>query len=108
VMTEVTEVLPHRSPFLFVDRVVDIAPGQWARGYKLVSHNEWFFTGHFPNKPIMPGVLIAEAIAQIGAFAAEGAAGRIGMLSAIRDIKFVKPVLPGDKLELYFEVIAKK
>ena len=66
---EIMEILPHRYPFLLVDKVVDYEPGKWAEGIKCVSANEMQFLGHFPNEPVMPGVLIIEALAQVGAIA---------------------------------------
>ena len=66
---EIMEILPHRYPFLLVDKVVDYEPGKWAKGIKCVSANEMQFLGHFPNEPVMPGVLIIEALAQVGAIA---------------------------------------
>lgn len=109
-MRDITSVLPHRPPFLFVDRIVESIPGTMARGYKQITLNEWFFTGHFPEEPIMPGVLITEAIAQLGAFAIPGHEGqpRRGMIASIGRIKFTGKVTPGDRLDLFFEVIAQK
>ncbi|SEG71388.1 3-hydroxyacyl-ACP dehydratase FabZ [Paenibacillus sp. UNC499MF] len=108
--TPVTSVLPHRYPFLLIDRVTEVEPGVWARGYKNVSINEWFFQGHFPDEPIMPGVLITEAMAQLGAFAIHkpGQAPFAGMIASIKEIKFHKPVLPGDRLDLFYEVLSHK
>ncbi|GIQ68867.1 beta-hydroxyacyl-ACP dehydratase [Xylanibacillus composti] len=104
------QVLPHRYPFLFIDRVTLCEPGKAAKGIKLVTRNEWFFPGHFPDQPIMPGVLIAEAIAQIAAFAAPQNAhpGKIGMIASMKEIQWRHPVVPGDCLELSFEVISSK
>jgi len=106
----VTSVLPHRYPFLLIDRVTEVESGVWARGYKNVSINEWFFQGHFPDEPIMPGVLITEAMGQLGAFAIHkpGQAPFVGMIASMKEIKFNKPVLPGDRLDLFYEVISHK
>ncbi len=107
---EPTHILPHRYPFLFIDRITSCEPGKRAKGIKLVSNNEWFFLGHFPEQPIMPGVLIAEAIAQMGAFtiAKPDEPGKIGMVASMKELKWHRPVVPGDCLELTFEVISSK
>ncbi|MDR3310400.1 MAG: 3-hydroxyacyl-ACP dehydratase FabZ [Oscillospiraceae bacterium] len=100
---QIREVLPHRYPFLLVDRVTDGEPGKWARAVKCVTQNEPFFAGHFPGKPIMPGVLIIEALAQTGGIAmyAEGTAhGKLAVLGGVKNAKFIKPVVPGDVLTL--------
>lgn len=117
-MDEIERTLPHRYPFLLVDRLVERVPGAYARGIKNITRNEWFFQGHFPGEPIMPGVLITEAIAQIAAFACEdaeeaGAEGRgkcrgYGMLAGMKQVRFLGKVLPGDQLELFFRVTAAK
>ena len=103
---ELREYLPHRYPFLLIDRVTELVPRSLARGIKLVSQNEWFFQGHFPAQPVMPGVLIVEALAQLAAVAENHAAvqsGRpapIGFLASIREFKFRHVVEPGDTLQL--------
>ncbi|MFD2670777.1 3-hydroxyacyl-ACP dehydratase FabZ [Marinicrinis sediminis] len=107
---DVLSVLPHRYPFVMVDRITARQSGKWVKGLKNVTHNEWFFQGHFPDKPVMPGVLITEAIAQLGAFVfaeddPHAGKGQIGMIASIKEIKFMQPVVPGHQLELYFEVI---
>lgn len=105
-ITEILEYLPHRYPFLLIDRVVDIVPGKSLTGLKNVSFNEPFFTGHFPQKPIMPGVLIIEALAQatgILAFKSESEKpDKTAMyyLVGIDKARFKQPVLPGDQLML--------
>lgn len=107
---KILEILPHRYPFVMVDRVTEIVPKQSIRGYKLVSNNEPWTQGHFPGRPIMPGVLIIEALAQIGgilAYASEPFdASRSQMyFLGIDKAKFRHTVSPGDQLELYVEVI---
>jgi 3-hydroxyacyl-[acyl-carrier-protein] dehydratase len=108
-MIPIKQQLPHRYPFLFVDRIVEQVNGQLVRGYKNITHNEWFLEGHFPDEPIVPGVIITEAIAQLAAFvnlhsdeAADGQPKK-GMLVSMKEIKFTKPVVPGDRLDLQFE-----
>ncbi len=109
-MREIEAVLPHRYPFLFIDRIEEVEAGKWARGIKNVTRNEWFFTGHFPDEPIMPGVLIVEALAQLSAFAVNSSrsSGGKGMIASIRGIKFMAPVVPGDQLMLVFEITSRK
>ncbi len=98
---DIKKILPHRHPFLFVDRVIDIVKGQKAVGIKNVSINDYFFKGHFPNKPVMPGVLIIEAMAQVGGvllLADEENRGKLAYFMAADKIKFRKTVEPGDQL----------
>lgn len=105
---EIREILPHRYPFLLVDRIVEIEEGNSIRGYKNVSANEQFFQGHFPQEPVMPGVLILEAIAQIGAVALlskEEFKGKIPLFAGADKVRFRQKVVPGDKLELSCEII---
>jgi 3-hydroxyacyl-[acyl-carrier-protein] dehydratase len=104
---EIMKLIPHRYPMLLVDRIVDIVPGQGATGIKNVTMNEWFFQGHFPNFPVMPGVLIIEAMAQTGAaFVVRtrdldtGGGDKVTYFMSIEEAKFRKPVLPGDTLKL--------
>lgn len=103
---DIERCLVHRYPFLFVDRVLELEPERYAVGHKLVTRNEWFFQGHFPGQPVMPGVLIVEALAQLAAIAqnyrgcALGKTTPIGYLAAIRDFKFQRVVQPGDVLVL--------
>ena len=105
---EIKEILPHRYPFLMVDRVEEIVLGQSARGYKNVSANEEFFNGHFPEYPVMPGVLIIEALAQAGAvslLAKDEFKGKIAYFGGIDKAKFRRKVVPGDTLTLEVELI---
>ena len=108
---QIQEILPHRYPFLLVDKVLDFEPGKWAKGIKCVSANEMQFMGHFPQKHVMPGVLIIEALAQTGAvamLAEEANKGKIAFFGGIKKARFRKQVVPGDVLELYCEIIDKK
>lgn len=104
---KIMEKIPHRPPFLLVDRITEHVYGQWARGYKNITINEPFFDGHFPGRPIMPGVLIVEAIAQMGSIVASTlpqAQGKIALFGGMDKVRFRKQVVPGDKLELYTEL----
>lgn len=108
---EIQEILPHRYPFLLVDKIESIEPGIKAVGYKNVTINEQFFQGHFPGEPVMPGVLIIEALAQVGAVAMlslDEFKGKIGYFTGIDRAKFRKKVLPGDVLRLEVEIIKRK
>lgn len=107
---EIMNILPHRYPFLFLDRIVEWEPGVRVVGLKNVSINEPFFQGHFPGTPIMPGVLIVEAMAQAGGFLAlkEGNGKHIAYFAGIDQCKFRRPVVPGDQLRLEATVIARK
>lgn len=100
---QIKEILPHRYPFLLVDRITSLEPGLSATGRKCVTANEEFFCGHFPQKPVMPGVLIIEALAQVGAVALlseEANRGKIALFGGIKKARFKKQVVPGDVLEL--------
>lgn len=108
---EIQEILPHRYPFLLIDKIESIEPGVKAVGYKNVTMNEYFFQGHFPVEPVMPGVLIIEALAQTGAVAMlslDEFKGKIGYFTGIDRAKFRKKVLPGDVLRLEVEIIKRK
>ncbi len=104
---EIMNCLPHRFPFLMVDRVIEVQEGKRAVGIKNVTINEPFFQGHFPGEPIMPGVLIVEAMAQVSGVLASksGTAGKSTYFLAIEKAKFRKPVTPGDQLRIEVEVL---
>ena len=105
---EIKEILPHRYPFLMIDRVEEVIEGKSAKGYKNVTINENFFNGHFPEYPVMPGVLILEALAQMGAIcilSMDDFKGKIGFLVGADKVRWKKQVMPGDKLELEIEII---
>ena len=100
---QIKRILPHREPFLMVDRVDELVPGVSAKCVKAVSGNEWFFQGHFDQKKVMPGVLIVEALAQAGGIALltqEGMRGKLAFLGKLTNARFHAPVVPGDLLEL--------
>jgi 3-hydroxyacyl-[acyl-carrier-protein] dehydratase len=104
----IKEIIPHRYPFLLVDRIVELEEGKRAIGLKNVTANEEFFNGHFPDFPVMPGVLIVEALAQVGAVAAlslEQNKGRLALFAGIDNCRFKKQVVPGDTLRLEVELV---
>lgn len=104
----IKEIIPHRYPFLLVDRIVELEEGKRAIGLKNVTANEEFFNGHFPEFPVMPGVLIVEALAQVGAVAAlslEQNKGRLALFAGIDNCRFKKQVVPGDQLRLEVELV---
>ncbi len=104
---EIKETIPHRYPFLLVDRIVEVEDGKRAVGLKNVTANEEFFNGHFPNYPVMPGVLIVEALAQVGAVAMlkkEENKGRLAFFAGIDNCRFKRQVVPGDQLRLEVEM----
>ena len=108
---QIMESLPHRAPFLLVDRIDELEPGKRAVGCKAVSYNEPFFQGHFPQEPVMPGVLICEALAQVGAVALlslEEYKGKIALFGGIRQARFRRKVTPGDVLRLETELVKIK
>lgn len=108
---QIMEIIPHRQPFLLIDTIEELEPGIKAVAVKNVSYNEPYFAGHFPNEPVMPGVLIIEAMAQAGAVAILSRPehkGKTAYFAGINGAKFKKKVLPGDVLILELEVIKEK
>lgn len=108
---EIQEIIPHRHPFLLIDQIEDYEPGEFAAGYKCVTYREDFFKGHFPEKPVMPGVLIIEALAQVGAVAILSIPenqGKIAFFGGISKCRFKGMVVPGDKLKLETKIIKRK
>ncbi|GIO35237.1 3-hydroxyacyl-[acyl-carrier-protein] dehydratase FabZ [Paenibacillus antibioticophila] len=108
---QIQEIIPHRYPFLLVDRIEELEEGKRAVGIKNVTINEPFFTGHFPDYPVMPGVLITEALAQVGAVSIlhlEENKGKIGFLAGLDGFRFRGQVVPGDTLRLEVEIIRLK
>lgn len=110
-INDIQKIIPHRYPFLLVDWVEEMEPGVRAVGYKNVTMNEPFFQGHFPQQPVMPGVLIIEALAQVGAIAVLSLPenkGKLAFFGGIKNAKFRKQVIPGDRLRLETEIIKCK
>ncbi|MGB3298280.1 MAG: 3-hydroxyacyl-ACP dehydratase FabZ [Phormidesmis sp.] len=110
-LEEIHKLLPHRYPFALVDRIVKYVPGEMAVGLKNVSFNEPHFQGHFPGRPIMPGVLIVEAMAQVGGIVLSqvpGVDGRLCVFAGIDKVKFRRPVVPGDQLVITTELVTIK
>lgn len=108
---QIMEIIPHRQPFLLIDRVTEMVPGQSIKGYKNVSYNEPYFAGHFPQEPVMPGVLQLEALAQLGAVAVlslEENKGKTAYFAGVNSAKFKQKVVPGDRLDLECEIIKTK
>lgn len=108
---QIKEIIPHRYPFLLVDKIIEVEPGERAVGIKNVSANEEFFNGHFPDYPVMPGVLIIEAIAQAGGVALmqqEDMKGKLALFAGIDECRFKGQVKPGDQLRLEMEVTKQR
>ncbi|MHB1275077.1 MAG: 3-hydroxyacyl-ACP dehydratase FabZ [Candidatus Humimicrobiaceae bacterium] len=105
---EIEQIIPHRDPFLFVDEITDYIPGEYAQGLKHVSKDEYYFKGHFPGNPIMPGVIIVETLAQVGAImmlTLEKFKGKLVLFAGIDKVRFKKIVKPGDVLELEVKIL---
>lgn len=108
---QIMEIIPHRQPFLLIDTIEELEPGVRAVGKKCVSYSEPYFAGHFPNEPVMPGVLIIEAMAQVGAVAILGKPenkGKTAYFAGINSAKFKQKVVPGNVLTLELEIIKEK
>jgi 3-hydroxyacyl-[acyl-carrier-protein] dehydratase len=108
---EIQELLPHRYPFALLDRIIDYVPGKKAVGIKNVTINEPFFPGHIPNRPIMPGVLIVESMAQVGGVVLTlmpGMKGKFFAFAGIDKVRFRRPVVPGDQLVMTVELLSFK
>lgn len=108
---EIKEIIPQREPFLMIDRVEEFVPGESCVAYKEVRSDEYYFKGHFPGNPIMPGVLIVESLAQTGAVAIlsmEENKGKNALFGGIDKIRFKKQVVPGDTLKLEVKIIKRK
>ena len=108
---QIMEIIPHRQPFLLLDTIEELEPGVRAVGYKCVTYDESFFKGHFPQEPVMPGVLLIEALAQTGAVAIlsqEGFKGKVAYFGGIEKAKFKRKVVPGDRVKLECEIIKQK
>ena len=105
---DIKKILPHRYPFLLVDRILELEPGKRAVGIKNVTANEPFFQGHFPQRAVMPGVLIIEAMAQVGGvmiLSVEEHKGKLAYLGTLDGVKFRRPIVPGDTLEMETELL---
>lgn len=107
-VSQIEAIIPHRYPFLLVDRIIELEPMKRAVGIKNVTANEQFFQGHFPGKPIMPGVLLLEAMAQVGGIAmlvGDEYRGKLAVFAGIDRVKFRRPVVPGDQVRMVAELV---
>ncbi len=109
-VNEIMKLLPHRYPFLLVDKIVDLKPGESALGVKNVTINEPFFQGHFPGQPIMPGVLVIEAMAQVAGVMAfrSGMEGKSVYFMSIDNAKFRRPIVPGDQVMMEIKILKQR
>ncbi|MCX6384418.1 MAG: 3-hydroxyacyl-ACP dehydratase FabZ [Actinobacteria bacterium] len=108
---EIEQILPHRDPFLFIDEITEYVPGEYAKGVKHVGEDEYYFKGHFPGNPIMPGVIIIETLAQVGAvimLTSDKFKGKMVLFAGIDKVRFKKIVKPGDILELEVKILNLK
>jgi 3-hydroxyacyl-[acyl-carrier-protein] dehydratase len=108
---DIQKLLPHRYPFLLVDRIIEFVPNKSATGIKNVTFNEPFFQGHFPGRPIMPGVLIVEAMAQVGGIVLRhlpGMENQLSLFAGIDKVRFRRPVVPGDRLTITTELLVSR
>jgi 3-hydroxyacyl-[acyl-carrier-protein] dehydratase len=108
---DIQKLLPHRYPFLLVDRIIEFVPNKSATGIKNVTFNEPFFQGHFPDRPIMPGVLIVEAMAQVGGIVLRhlpGMENQLSLFAGIDKVRFRRPVVPGDRLTITTELLVSR
>ena len=107
-INDILQVIPHRYPFVLIDRILELEKGKRAVGIKNVTMNEPFFPGHFPGRPVMPGVLILEAMAQVGAVALLSLpenAGKVALFAGVDEVRFRRQVIPGDQLRLEVEIL---
>lgn len=110
-IVDIIKMIPHRYPFLLVDKITECVPGKYAKGYKNLTMNEGFFQGHFPGNPIMPGVLQLEALAQCSApilLCLEGYKGKLALFAAADNVRFKNIVRPGDRFDMEIELLKLK
>lgn len=104
-MINIQDILPHRYPFLLIDKVLEVEKNKWAKGYKNVSSNEWYIT---ERNAAVPSTLVIEALAQLGAFAVISETSGLGFLSSLKGIEVIGQAIPGDRIDLYYEIIKNK